>query len=110
MTMIAAPGAEGHAALGDPLDKNTDAGAINSGEQLSRIRELADAGDAEARSGGHRRGAPPAAWFPPTLFTHASQSSRTPRERSSARSCPSHLLPRPKLEKANNTVYGSAGI
>src|SRR3954464_15273702 len=33
--------------LGDPLDKNTDVGAINSAEQLARIRELSDVGEAE---------------------------------------------------------------
>ena len=57
--------------LGDPLDKNTDIGAINSAEQLARITEMAQVGEAE---GAHRwqpacdlpdRGF----WFPPTVFT-----------------------------------------
>jgi hypothetical protein len=43
--------------LGDPLDKNTDIGAINSREQLDRIRELSDIGEAEGAEGaGRERG------------------------------------------------------
>src|SRR5438874_2235070 len=68
--------------LGDPLDKNTDIGAINSAEQLGRIRELSDTGDAE----GAERWSPPCElpsrgfWFPPTIFTGVSQSHRIARE------------------------------
>src|SRR6187549_2002655 len=60
--------------LGDPLDKNTDIGAINSAEQLARIRELSDVGEAE----GAERWSPPCDipakgfWFPPTVFTGVS--------------------------------------
>ena len=101
--------------LGDPLDKNTDIGAINSGEQLHRIRELADAGDAE----GAERWSPPCElptrgfWFPPTLFTHVSQSSRIAREEifGPVLSVLTFRTPAEAVEKANNTPYGlSAGI
>ena len=60
--------------VGDPLDKNTDIGAINSAEQLARIRELSDVGEAE----GAERWSPPCElpdrgfWFPPTVFTGVS--------------------------------------
>ena len=68
--------------VGDPLDKNTDIGAINSAEQLARIRELSDIGDAE----GAERWSPECElpsngyWFPPTLFTGVSQAHRIARE------------------------------
>ena len=57
--------------VGDPMDKNTDLGAINSKEQLLKIRELSASGDAE---GAQRWSAPcelPAKgfWFAPTIFT-----------------------------------------
>ncbi|HEY7104514.1 MAG TPA: aldehyde dehydrogenase family protein, partial [Mycobacteriales bacterium] len=68
--------------MGDPLDKNTDLGAINSAEQLARVRELSDIGEAE---GAHRWS--PACpipergyWFPPTVFTDVAQSSRIARD------------------------------
>src|SRR6187455_1398739 len=62
--------------VGDPLDKNTDVGAINSAEQLTRIRELSDIGEAE---GAERWSAPcelpsHGYWFPPTLFTDVTQA------------------------------------
>ncbi len=66
--------------LGDPMDKNTDIGAINSAVQLARIHELVAAGDAE---GAERWSAPcelpeRGCWFPPTIFTgcHAGPSHR----------------------------------
>ena len=68
--------------MGDPLDKNTDIGAINSAAQLARIRELADSGDEE----GITRWSPPCElpehgfWFAPTVFTGVSQASRIARE------------------------------
>ncbi|MGC4959809.1 aldehyde dehydrogenase family protein, partial [Actinomadura citrea] len=68
--------------VGDPLDKNTDVGAINSAAQLARIRELTDAGQAE----GAERWSPPCRlpsqgfWFAPTLFTGVAQSHRIARE------------------------------
>ncbi|MGI8882008.1 MAG: aldehyde dehydrogenase family protein [Jatrophihabitans sp.] len=101
--------------LGDPLDKNTDIGAINSSEQLARIRELADAGDAE----GAERWSPPCElpsrgfWFPPTLFTNVSTASRIAREEifGPVLSVLTFRTPAEAIEKANNTPYGlSAGI
>ncbi|MFL5967151.1 MAG: aldehyde dehydrogenase family protein, partial [Gaiellaceae bacterium] len=68
--------------VGDPLDKNTDVGAINSAEQLAKIRELSDIGEAE----GAERWSPPDCklpshgyWFPPTLFTDVTQAHRIAR-------------------------------
>ena len=68
--------------LGDPLDKNTDVGAINSPAQLAKIRELSDSGEAE---GAERWSAPcelpvKGFWFPPTVFTGVSPAHRIARE------------------------------
>jgi aldehyde dehydrogenase (NAD+) len=101
--------------LGDPLDKNTDVGAINSKMQLDRIRELVAAGEEE---GATRYSAPCALpakgfWFPPTFFTGVSQSSRIAREEifGPVLSVLTFRTPDEALEKANNTMYGlSAGI
>jgi len=101
--------------LGDPLDKNTDIGAINSAEQLARIRELSDVGDAE----GATRWSPPCElpehgyWFPPTLFTGVSQAHRIAREEifGPVLSVLTFRTPDEAVEKANNTPYGlSAGV
>jgi aldehyde dehydrogenase (NAD+) len=101
--------------LGDPLDKNTDIGAINSRPQLDKIRELAAAGDEE----GARRWSPPCPlpdrgyWFPPTLFTGVSQSHRIAREEifGPVLSVLTFRTPEEAVAKANNTPYGlSAGI
>ena len=101
--------------VGDPLDKNTDVGAINSAEQLARIRELSDAGDAE----GAERWSPACDlpeqgfWFPPTLFTGVSQSHRIAREEifGPVLSVLTFRTPAEAVEKANNTPYGlSAGV
>jgi aldehyde dehydrogenase (NAD+) len=101
--------------LGDPLDKNTDIGAINSAEQLARIHELADAGDAE----GAERWSPECTlpeqgyWFPPTLFTGVTQAHRIAREEifGPVLSVLTFRTPDEAIEKANNTPYGlSAGI
>jgi aldehyde dehydrogenase (NAD+) len=101
--------------LGDPLDKNTDIGAINSAEQLVRIRELADSADAE----GARRWSPQCPlpdrgyWFPPTLFTDVSPANRIAREEifGPVLSVLTFRTPAEAVAKANNTPYGlSAGI
>ncbi|AIA05556.1 aldehyde dehydrogenase family protein [Streptomyces noursei] len=101
--------------VGDPLDKNTDIGAINSAEQLARITELADAGEAE----GAERWAPacelPGAgyWFAPTLFTGVTQAHRIAREEvfGPVLSVLTFRTPEEAVAKANNTPYGlSAGI
>ncbi|MEP6695973.1 MAG: aldehyde dehydrogenase family protein [Pseudonocardiales bacterium] len=101
--------------LGDPLDKNTDIGAINSAAQLAKIRELAGVGDAE----GATRWSPPCElpehgyWFPPTLFTGVSQAHRIAREEifGPVLSVLTFRTPDEAVEKANNTPYGlSAGV
>ncbi|MDT0263361.1 aldehyde dehydrogenase family protein [Jatrophihabitans lederbergiae] len=102
--------------LGDPLDKNTDIGAINSAAQLERITELADAGDAE----GAGRWSPPGCrlpergfWFPPTVFTGVTQAHRIAREEifGPVLSVLTFRTPDEAVEKANNTPYGlSAGV
>jgi aldehyde dehydrogenase (NAD+) len=101
--------------LGDPLDKNTDIGAINSAEQLGRIRELSDSGDAQ----GAERWSPPCElpargfWFPPTIFTGVSQSHRIAREEifGPVLSVLTFRTPQEAVTKANNTPYGlSAGV
>ena len=101
--------------IGDPLDKNTDVGAINSAGQLARIRELSDIGEAE---GAERWSAPcelPTSgyWFAPTLFTGVSQAHRIAREEifGPVLSVLTFRTPSEAVEKANNTPYGlSAGI
>jgi aldehyde dehydrogenase (NAD+) len=101
--------------LGDPLDKNTDVGAINSRAQLERIKELVLSGE---REGAERFSAPcdlPAKgfWFPPTFFTNASQSCRIAREEifGPVLTIMTFRTPDEAIEKANNTMYGlSAGI
>lgn len=101
--------------VGDPLDKNTDIGAINSAAQLARIRELSDAGEAE----GAERWSPPCElpsqgfWFAPTLFTGVAQSHRVAREEifGPVLSVLTFRTPEEAVTKANNTPYGlSAGI
>jgi len=101
--------------VGDPLDKNTDVGAINSAEQLARIRELSDIGEAE----GAGRWSPECElpshgfWFPPTLFTGVTQAHRIAREEifGPVLSVLTFRTPSEAVEKANNTPYGlSAGV
>ncbi|MFE7313886.1 aldehyde dehydrogenase family protein [Streptomyces sp. NPDC057555] len=101
--------------VGDPLDKNTDIGAINSAEQLARIAELADAGEAE----GAERWSPACElpgsgyWFAPTLFTGVTQAHRIAREEifGPVLSVLTFRTPEEAVAKANNTPYGlSAGI
>ncbi|MGW7417238.1 aldehyde dehydrogenase family protein [Streptomyces sp. NPDC054863] len=101
--------------LGDPLDKNTDIGAINSAEQLARIKAVADTGEAE---GAERWSAPcelPASgyWFAPTLFTNVTQAHTVARDEifGPVLSVLSFRTPDEAVAKANNTQYGlSAGI
>jgi acyl-CoA reductase-like NAD-dependent aldehyde dehydrogenase len=101
--------------LGDPLDKNTDIGAINSSAQLARIKELTDVGDAE---GAERWSAPcdipdSGFWFAPTIFTGVTQAHRIAREEifGPVLSIMTFRTPAEAVEKANNTPYGlSAGV
>ncbi|MBB1253570.1 aldehyde dehydrogenase family protein [Streptomyces sp. OF3] len=101
--------------VGDPLDKNTDVGAINSAEQLARITALAETGEAE---GAERWSAPcelpdSGYWFAPTLFTGVSQAHTVAREEifGPVLSVLTFRTPDEAVAKANNTPYGlSAGI
>jgi aldehyde dehydrogenase (NAD+) len=101
--------------LGDPLDKNTDVGAINSRQQLDKITRLVGVGVEE---GADLYQAPcelPARgfWFPPTVFTGVAQSHRIAQEEifGPVLSVMTFRTPEEAVEKANNTPYGlSAGV
>ena len=101
--------------VGDPMDKNTDLGAINSKEQLNKIEEISKTGDAE----GANRWSPDVKlptkgfWYPPTIFTGVTQSHRIAKEEifGPVLSVLTFRTPAEAIEKANNTMYGlSAGI
>jgi acyl-CoA reductase-like NAD-dependent aldehyde dehydrogenase len=101
--------------LGDPLDKNTDIGAINSQAQLDRIRELSDIGEREGAVRWTAECAIPdkGFWFAPTVFTNVSTSSTIAREEifGPVLSVLTFRTPAEAITKANNTPYGlSAGI
>ncbi|HET7303157.1 MAG TPA: aldehyde dehydrogenase family protein [Segeticoccus sp.] len=101
--------------VGDPLDKNTDIGAINSAAQLAKIKELSEVGEAE----GATRWSPPCElpdrgfWFAPTVFTDVSQTQRIAREEifGPVLSVLTFRTPEEAVARANNTPYGlSAGV
>jgi aldehyde dehydrogenase (NAD+) len=101
--------------VGDPLDKNTDVGAVNSAAQLARIRELTDAADAE----GAQRWTEPCRlpdrgyWFPPTVFTDVAPAHRIAREEvfGPVLAVLTFRTPEEAVLRANNTPYGlSAGV
>jgi aldehyde dehydrogenase (NAD+) len=101
--------------VGDPLDKNTDVGAINSRMQLEKIQELVAAGSEE----GAEIYQPPCQlpekgyWFAPTVFTNVAQSYRIAQEEifGPVLSVLTFRTPDEAVEKANNTPYGlSAGV
>jgi acyl-CoA reductase-like NAD-dependent aldehyde dehydrogenase len=101
--------------VGDPLDKNTDIGAINSSGQLEKIAELVQSGIDE----GAELYQPPCRlpekgwWFAPTVFTNVAQSHRIAREEifGPVLSVLTFRTPDEAVEKANNTMYGlSAGV
>jgi aldehyde dehydrogenase (NAD+) len=101
--------------LGDPMDKNTDIGAINSARQLARIGELSDAGEAEGavRWSADCEIPENGFWFPPTVFTQVSAAHRIAREEifGPVLSVLTFRTPAEAVAKANNTPYGlSAGI
>jgi aldehyde dehydrogenase (NAD+) len=101
--------------VGDPLDKNTDVGAINSKQQLEKIQELVASGEEE----GAEIYQPPCRlpekgyWFVPTVFTNVAQSYRIAQEEifGPVLSVLTFRTPEEAVEKANNTAYGlSAGV
>jgi aldehyde dehydrogenase (NAD+) len=101
--------------VGDPLDKNTDVGAINSRQQLEKIEELVEAGVEEGAEIYQPECRLPERgfWFCPTLFTGVSQSHRIAREEifGPVLSILTFRTPEEAVEKANNTPYGlSAGV
>ena len=101
--------------VGNPLDKNTDIGAINSRAQLEKIRELVDSGVEEGAQMVQAQCDLPARgfWFPPTFFTGVAQSSRIAQEEifGPVLSVLTFRTPEEAIEKANNTPYGlSAGV
>ncbi len=101
--------------LGDPLDKNTDIGAINSAEQLHKITELVASGETEGADKWQPDCRIPENgwWFPPTVFTGVSQSHRIATEEifGPVLSVLTFRTPDEAVTKANNTPYGlSAGI
>ncbi|MFF6867780.1 aldehyde dehydrogenase family protein [Streptomyces sp. NPDC007910] len=101
--------------LGDPLDKNTDIGAINSSEQLARITDLVERGEAEGAERWTAACELPSAgyWFAPTLFTGVTQAHTIARDEifGPVLSVLSFRTPDEAVAKANNSQYGlSAGI
>jgi len=101
--------------VGDPLDKNTDLGAINSAAQLAKIHELTKSGESE---GAQIWSAPcelptKGFWFAPTVFTGVTQAHRIAREEifGPVLSVLTFRTPQEAMEKANNTPFGlSAGV
>ena len=97
--------------VGNPLDKNTDVGAINSRAQLEKIRELVDSGVEEGAEMFQSSCALPTRgfWFAPTFFTGVSQSIRIAQEEifGPVLSVLTFRTPEEAIEKANNTPYGS---
>jgi aldehyde dehydrogenase (NAD+) len=101
--------------VGDPLDKNTDVGAINSAAQLSRIKALVDEGE---REGATRRSVACALpetgyWFPPTLFENVAPANRIAVEEifGPVVSVTTFRTPAEAVERANNSAYGlAAGV
>jgi aldehyde dehydrogenase (NAD+) len=101
--------------VGDPLDKNTDVGAINSRAQLDRIRDLVAAGQREGADIYQPECRLPERgyWFAPTVFTNVAQSYRIAQEEifGPVLSVLTFRTPAEAVEKANNTAYGlSAGV
>ena len=101
--------------VGDPLDKNTDIGAINSRQQLERITELVRAGEEEGAEIFQPECRLPERgfWFVPTVFTNVAQSYRIAQEEifGPVLSVLTFRTPAEAVEKANNTMYGlSAGV
>ena len=101
--------------VGDPLDKNTDMGAIHSAQQLRTVREYVAAGVADGATMHQAACALPKKghWFAPTVFTNVALSHRIAREEifGPVLGVLTFRTPDEAIEKANNTSYGlSAGV
>ncbi|MEY4457567.1 MAG: putative aldehyde dehydrogenase AldA [Actinomycetota bacterium] len=101
--------------LGDPLDKNTDIGAINSQAQLERITAIANTGEVEGAKRWSLDCEVPEKgfWFPPTIFTNVASSNTIARDEifGPVLSVLTFRTPSEAIAKANNSAYGlSAGI
>ncbi|HIE68913.1 MAG TPA: aldehyde dehydrogenase family protein, partial [Planctomycetes bacterium] len=100
--------------VGDPLDKNTDMGAIHSSEQLMRIRGLVQSGVDEGAVLFQPKCALPknGFWFVPSMFTGVTQSHRISREEifGPVLSVSTFRTPEEAVEKANNTSYGLSAV
>jgi len=98
--------------VGDPLDKNTDVGAINSAAQLARIMELTAYGEEEGATRYTSSCTLPERgyWFAPTVFADVAQSHRIAREEifGPVLSVLTFRTPEEAVAKANNTSYGLA--
>jgi aldehyde dehydrogenase (NAD+) len=98
--------------VGDPMDKNTDVGAINSAAQLARIEELTAYGALEGATRYTSSCTLPERgyWFAPTVFADVSQSHRIAREEifGPVLSVLTFRTPEEAVAKANNTNYGLA--
>jgi aldehyde dehydrogenase (NAD+) len=101
--------------VGNPLDKNTDIGAINSSSQLDKIREMVQSGIDEGAQIEQSNCPLPSKgyWFPPTFLTNVTMTHRVAREEifGPVLSVMTFRTPEEALERANNTPYGlSAGV
>ena len=101
--------------LGDPLDKNTDIGAINSKSQLDIINKYIDLGKKEGAKIFQLNCQIPnkGFWCAPTLFTNVSQSHTIAQEEifGPVLAIQTFRTTQEAIEKANNTPYGlSAGV
>jgi aldehyde dehydrogenase (NAD+) len=98
--------------VGDPLDKNTDVGAINSAAQLARVQEITASGELEGATRFSSSCPLPEKgfWFAPTIFSNVSQSQRVAREEifGPVLSVLNFRTPDEAVAKANNTTYGLA--
>ena len=99
--------------VGDPLDKNTDIGAINSREQLKRIESYLEIGKSEGSTMYQSECEVPAKgfWCRPTLFTNVSQSNRIVQEEifGPVLAVQTFRTLEEGIDKANNTPYGLSG-
>ena len=99
--------------VGDPLDKNTDIGAINSKAQLEKIESYLDIGKQEGGEIHQSSCRVPARgyWCRPTIFTGVSQSNRVVQEEifGPVLAIQTFRTFDEAVSKANNTPYGLSG-